>query len=462
MVVYLLKSLNFFILGYLIIISLGYILLLIASVRDVFLRFQEIKLGDVYEMMKSSHMPPITVMIAVYNEEKVILNCVLSVLNSTYPNTHVMVINDGSQDKTLQLLIDKFGLKEKAYVAPQLIPNTSKVKAYYVSDQYKNLVVIDKEHCDKSDSLNVGINACRTPLCMTFDADSVIEPDAISEVMFYMMTKPHAVAVGGAVYISNGCKIQDGKLIQTKMPRRLVPALQACEYLRSFVINRAGWNWFGGALCFSGTFTLLEHKALVDIGGFDVYNHSNDFEIITHLHAYKLNSDTPYQICFTPAASAWTEVPRNLKEYWHQRVVWQVGTMRSLMRHKQMFFNPRYKIIGLFSYPFFLLVETLGSIVECLAYASVFLSWFVGIIDWYSALMFFVVCWLFVTSLTMATILISFVTYNKYHKLRDLPWLLFIVMIESFGFRQFHAIARVYGTFKYFFSKRQKVKLDNQ
>jgi len=450
MLVDLLKSLNWFILCYLIVISFGYIILLIASVRDVFLRFQEIRLGDVLSMMKSEMMPSVTVLIAAYNEEKNVTESVYSALKSTYTNTFVTVINDGSTDNTLKVLMDTFALEQQPMTIPQLIKDTGKLKTYYVSKTYPNLVVIDKEHVDKSDSLNVGVNACRTPLFMTVDADTLLEPDAVSEVVFYMLTKPHAVAVGGAAYIINSCKYKDGVMLETKMPYKLIPALQACEYLRSFVINRAGWNYLGGSLSFSGAFTLFEHKAVVDIGGFDVGNPANDFEIITHLHAYKLKTDAPYQIGFTPAATAWTDVPATLKEYWHQRTNWQKGTLRSLLLHKQMFFNPRYRLVGLFGYPFFLLAETFGALVECTAYLTVILSWALGIIHWYTAVLFFIVCWLFVTSLTMATGFISFLTYDKYHRLRDLPWLLFVVTLESFGFRQFHMICRVLATFRYF------------
>jgi len=443
---------NWFILCFLIVIGIGYLILLLGSIRDVLLRFQEIKLGEVASTMKSHAMPPVTVIIAAYNEEEIILDSVQSVLNSDYPNTFVTVINDGSTDKTLQILINKFNLHKTSPLIPQLIPTKGMVKGYYVSDTFKNVVVIDKEHYDKSDCLNIGVNACRTPLFMTVDADTLLEPDAISEAVFYMMVKPHAVAVGGAAYVLNGCKYSDGKITEARMPRSLVPALQACEYLRSFVINRAGWNMLGGSLSFSGAFSLFEHKAIVDIGGFDLKNPANDFEIVTHLHAHKLDSDTPYQIGFTPAATAWTEVPKNLKEYWHQRSNWQWGTLRSLLLHKNMFFNPRYKIIGLFSYPFYLLVETLGAFVELAAYLSVFITWYLGIIDFYTAILFFLACWLFVTGLTMATVLISFVTYNKYQRLRDLPWLILIVTIESFGFRQFHMIARVVASLKYLFT----------
>lgn len=198
--------LNSFILIYLILFGLGYLWLLLMSIHDIIFRYEEVRIGDVLSLMKSNAMPPLTVLISAYNEEKNILESVKSVLKSDYPNTYITIINDGSTDKTLQKLIDEYKLHKVAPVIPKLIPNTSEILGYYVSETHKNITVIDKVHRDKSDSLNIGINACRTPLLMTFDADSIIEPDAISELMFYMMIRPHAVAVGGSVYILNGCR----------------------------------------------------------------------------------------------------------------------------------------------------------------------------------------------------------------------------------------------------------------
>lgn len=448
--------LNWLVLCYLILLSMGYIMLFILSVRDTLIRYQEVNIGDVLSIMNSRAMPPVTVMIAAHNEEDTILDSIKSVLINNYPNTYVLIVNDGSTDTTLEKLIQTYDLQQTSMIVPDIIKTQGAIKGYYVSQKEPRITVIDKEHIDKSDSLNIGVNACRTPLFITLDADSILEPDAISELVFYLITRPHAVAVGGAVYVLNGAKYQEGVITDPRMPYRIISGIQACEYMRSFLFTRAGWNHLSGALSFSGTATLFDYQAVVEVGGFDVNNPANDFEIIVRLHADKLDKKMSYQIGYTPAASCWTDVPDTLKSYWHQRSLWQIGTLRSLLIHKKLFFNPRFGIVGLFNYPFFLLGETFGPLVELLAYTLVIVSWFLGILDGYAACLFVLICFGFIVILTIASVFMSFITFNKYHRLKDIPWILLLVAIETFGFRQYTVICRVIATFRYFFSRSDK------
>src|SRR3990167_138093 len=443
--------LNWSILWYLVILSLGYTIQLAAAIPDIFSRFEESEKGDINELMRSHTMQPVTVIITAYNEKNNILNAVYSVLKSTYRDVHIIIVNDGSIDSTLDKLKKIFNLEKVNAVLPKKIPTIGKVRGYYVSNYNIKVTLIDKENSGKSDSLNVALNACRTPLFITMDADSILEPEAIANIIFYMLTHENTVAVGGAVYILNGCKYEDGVIIEKKMSRRPLYALQSCEYMRSFLFSRSGWNAFGGALCYAGAFTLFDHKAVLDVGGFDQKNIAQDFEIITHLHEYQREQKNNYTIGYTASAVAWTDVPGTLKEYWNQRINWQKYTLRSLLLHKRMLFNPRYGVICLYSYPFYLFGETLGVIVEFAAYAVVLLSWYFGILDTYFAILFVIICWGFVTFLTMATALMNFVTYNQYRRLSDLLWLMLIVTTESFGYRQFLVACRVKATLIYFF-----------
>ncbi|MBV9575067.1 MAG: glycosyltransferase family 2 protein [Gammaproteobacteria bacterium] len=447
--------LNGFILIYLVIFSAGYTFLLLMSVRNVLLRFEEVQIGDVLDLMHSHALPPVTVIIAAYNEEEFILETVNSVLKSTYEKTHIMIVSDGSTDQTLPKLIETYELYKIHCVVPSIIKGTSEIFGYYISNKYHNITLIDKAHRCKSDSLNIGLNACRTPFFITVDADSIVEPDAISELVFYMMTREHAVAVGGSIYILNSCDYGDGEIKKEILPRKYVEGVQACEYLRSFLFNRAGWNPIQGALSYSGTATLFEHKAILDIGGFDLENPSNDFEVIINLHAQRKHAEIPYQIGFSAAAGVWTDVPVTLRQFWNQRTNWQIGMMRSLLRHKYMLFNSKYGLVGLFHYPFYLFGETLGAVVEFAAYVLLFLSWYLGIFSTYVVILFFVLCLGFITLLTIATVLMNLISYNKYGGLQDLSRILFYVLTEPIGFRQFSVVCRVLATIKYFFIKRE-------
>jgi biofilm PGA synthesis N-glycosyltransferase PgaC len=440
---------NLCILLYFIAVSLGYLILLFASIPDIILRFKENEVGNITSLMKSRTMPPVTMVMVAYNEENDILEAIYSILRSDYPNFSILIINNGSTDNTLGKLISTFDLYKVPDVIPLKIKPYGKILGSYHSKKDKRISVIDKTYTDKSDGLNVGVNACRTPLFLCIDADTLVEPDTITRAIFAMLVVPHTVAVGGAVYILNGCKFKDGVMLDVTMSSQPIHAVQTAEYLRSFLFSRSGWNTFGGSLSYAGAFTLFETQALRDVGGFDLDNFANDFEIIVHLHAYGREHGYPYKIRYTPAAIAWTDVPGTLKSYWRQRINWQYGSLLSLMKHKRMFFNPKYGITGLFTYPFFLLGEVLGGVVEFLAYLMVFAAWYLNIFDIYIVFLFMLVSWGFVAALTMATTLISFVTFNQYKRMRDLVKMLLIVIFEQFGFRQYGVICKVYATFQF-------------
>ena len=99
---------------------------------------------------------------------------------------------------------------------------------------------------------------------------------------------------------------------------------------------------------------------------------------------------------------------------WAQRDRWHRGLIDSLMQHKKMFFNPQYGVTGLVSYPFQFLVEFLGPIIEFTGYLAVIFGMYYNLIDWQFAILFFVVTWGFATLVTMGTMLISVISFNKY------------------------------------------------
>ena len=446
-------DINWFILWYLIALSAGYLFLLITSLPEIFLRYKEVEIVNLSSLIQSHIMPHITVIVPAYNEEAGIIECIYSILSNDYTNIDIIVVNPGSTDKTLEKLINEFDLIPVAPFTQDAIKTTGKIKGYYVSRFLLNFTVIDKEHTNRSDTLNVGVNACRTDLCMTLDADTLLDHGAISKAIFYMLIKPNTISVGGGLYILNGNTYKDGQIIEAKMPLKAIYGFQACEYMRSFLFYRSGWNSFGGALCYAGAFTCFLREPLVQIGGFEAYNLAQDFEVITHLHAYIHEHHLPYNISFTPAAIAYTDVPGTLKTYWQQRFNWQYWTLHSLLRHKRILFNPNYGKIGFFTYPFYLFGEAFGAVVEFTAYLMVIVSWLLGILDVYWVLLIFIICWGFISLLTMVTALINFLTFKQYKKISDLFLMLFFIVIENIGFRQFGVICRTYATFYYFIEK---------
>ncbi len=455
------------ILIYFILLTAGYISLLLSSISEIYRRFNEVKMGEISSLMASQLLPAVTAIIPAYNEEESVFDTIESIRKSDYPNIKIIIVNSGSTDKMAEKLIDRYDLHLQ--VTPftgNTLDTIADITGCYISDTYKNLTLINTARTDRSDTLNIGVSACQTSLYLTIDADTIIEPDAISEILYYMMSRPNMIATGGAVLVLNGSKVKDGELDQVRISLNPIYAFQTCEYLRSFYFSKVGWNHFGGALCYAGAFTLFNKQFVLNVGGYEVGNLAQDFEIITHLHANFREKGSVYRVGYTPAAAVWTDVPGTLRDYWTQRYNWQYSTLQSLMPHKKMLFNRKYGITGIFSYPFFLFGETLSAVVEFLAYILVPISWYFGILNVPMVILFITLCWGFSILLTMATFALDVTTFNRYKKLKNIVLILLFSMIEIFGFRQFNVLCRASATFSYFFKntfswKKNKIKNDN-
>jgi cellulose synthase/poly-beta-1,6-N-acetylglucosamine synthase-like glycosyltransferase len=457
-------KINFYILYYFLAISFIYIILLVTALWEVLKRYNEYFAVQDFININHEEALGVSVVVPCYNEEDNILNCIESALKSNYKKIEIIVVDDGSTDVSLTNLIKKYKLiqhdtlpEERIGVSASVpLETDAKIKTYYYNHDFPKLLLIVKAHSDVGDSLNTGVNAARYPLVMTLDADSVVEPNTLSHLCFSMLSEPYAVAVGGGVYVLNGTELKQGELINPSLSKSYVSGLQSIEYLRSFLFGRPGWNIFGGGLSFSGTCSLFDRRALMVVGGFDRENPAQDAEIIAKMHAYYRRNKLKYRILFSPAGIAWTKVPSNLKAYAKQRMAWQRGLLKSFGKHINMLFNPRYGMVGMFNFPFYFFVETLGPFVELTAYILIIISLIGGFFSLKAAVIFFLLSLGFLSFITIATMAINLLTFNRYHKLSDFPRTFYYIALEIIGFRQFLLICQALGVFQFIYKALHK------
>ncbi len=448
----LINTVNFAILIYFFITAIIYTLLLLGSFPTILRFFNIDTFLDISNVMETEIQLAVTLIIPMYNERDLALDTVLSALNSTYKNLYVMMVNDGSTDGSLEFLQEKFELEEVPVVVNQTL-KTKPVKRSFVSRMHPNFIVIDKENGGAGDSINAGLNACFTPYFFTLDSDSVIDSNAISRVMYEVFTNANPVAIGCGVYVLNGCKVENGVVKKSLIPYRYTSGIQANEYLLSHLFNRTGWNSFGGCMSYSGTATVFNRKIVLDCGGFDAGNYAQDSEMIMRLQRLMLEQSQKYTIAFTPSAVVWTDVPKNLKEFAQQRDKWSRGILRSVWLNKKLFFNPKYKIQGLFGFPAYILLEVMAPYAEFIAYFTIGIAYYRGFLDSTAVLLYIFLAWGFSCYLSVANTFISVVTFNRYQSLGNIVWMLFLATVELVGFRQYRVLISVYGTLHYFFNR---------
>ena len=395
-------------------------------------------------LLGSPLLPPVAVLAPAYNESATCRESVRAMLGLRYPNHEVIVINDGSKDDTLAVLIDEFKLYRSGRVPSGALPSKP-VRGVYESRDPIRLVVIDKENGGKADSLNAGINFARAPLVCAVDSDSLLEADSLLYVVEPFLTDQTTLASGGIIRVVNGCEVAGGRVVEVRAPEKFIPLFQAVEYLRAFLGGRVAFTFLNSLLIISGAFGLFRRDAVLEAGGYKTSTVGEDMELVVRLHRIWRDAKRDYRIVFVPEPVCWTEVPETLKVLKRQRNRWQRGTVDSIGMHKRMLLNPRYGILGTFAMPYFFLFEMLGPAIELLGYLVTIVGWAFGLIATETAILFFVVSILFGVLLSMSAIVLEELTKRRYPRAKDIATLFVAAVVENFGFRQLLTVWRTHG-----------------
>jgi cellulose synthase/poly-beta-1,6-N-acetylglucosamine synthase-like glycosyltransferase len=212
--------------------------------------------------------------------------------------------------------------------------------------------------------------------------------------------------------------------------------LQIVEYLRSFLVGRTGWGAWNSLLIISGAFSLFHKRTVLEAGGYDTGSITEDMELVLRLHRVLLAKRRPYRIVFVQDPICWTEAPTTLKMLARQRRRWHRGMVESLVIHRGMLFNPRYRQIGLFAVPYHLIVESLGPVIELGGYLVVGLSYAIGLVDVQFLMLFLSLAILVGVFLSVSAIVLEEMSYRRYVRWRDFLRLIAYGVIENFGYRQ--------------------------
>ena len=385
-------------LGYFLLYN-GYLLLLIAlSARQVRRRVAGHFIEDLDLIDESDYTKPLTMVVPAFNEEVTIVDSVTNLINCDYPRFEVVVVNDGSSDRTLAVLKQAFRLRRTDLPYRDAI-GTSRVRAMYLATiplpaNVSQLVVLDKDNAGKADALNAGINASTAPYFVSLDADSILDQRALKELMRMVQEDPRIVAVGGQVAIANGCTIRGGRVVSVGLPSHPWSRFQMVEYLRSFTTGRTALDRLDAILILSGVFAVFEKETVIRAGGYltPLVQHRlvgeyvggtagtvcEDMEIIVRLHRFVRDKNRPRRIAFLPHPVAWTEVPERLESLRKQRGRWYRGLRESLFYHRDMMFRRKFGRIGWFALPTFWVFEYYGPVLEALGYVFIVVFMIVG------------------------------------------------------------------------------------
>lgn len=425
-----------------------YALLLILAIPEIWRHWQMSEDSVLQRLLMSDALPAVSILVPAHDEEVTIASSVLSLLTLQYPRFEVVLVNDGSRDRTLDVLVREFDLYQVPPAYPRTI-DTQTVRGVYRSRLHSKLVVIDKANGGKADSLNAAVDAARYPYVLAVDADTLVESDALVRLARPFLLGIPVAAVGGTIRVANSCRVEMGRVVDARVDTRWLPGCQVVEYLRAFLFGRLGWNRLGGNLIISGAFGLFKREYMLAIGGYRTGNVTEDMDLAVRLHRYLYEHDITAAMPFIPDPVAWTEVPSSLRVLGRQRERWHRGLLGTMITHRRMLFNPKYGRAGMIAMPFFMFGELIAPLVELAGYLFTIVGLALGAISVKFAVLFFVVAVGYGMLLSLWAVALEDLTFRRYRHAGDTLRLFGFIVLEGLGFRQMTVWFRLQAFWNY-------------
>ena len=249
--------------------------------------------------------PSVTVLIPAHNEESVIVQTITSVLLSDHKALQIIVVNDGSTDRTRELLDTNFSREPRVHIIHQV--NRGKAAA-----------------------LHLAMSQATTEFVVTIDADTEIESDAISKLLRHF-SDPNIGAVAGNVKVGNRS--------------RWLTRWQALEYITSQNMEKRAFDLLNCITVVPGALGAWRKAAIEAAGGITADTVAEDADLTIAIRRLG------WRVCYDEEAIAWTEAPEKASQLIRQRFRWTFGTLQSFWKHSGTLFRPKYGTLGWIALP---------------------------------------------------------------------------------------------------------------
>jgi peptidoglycan-N-acetylglucosamine deacetylase len=247
----------------------------------------------------------VSVIVPCFNEEVVIIQTIKSILSTNYPNLEVVVVDDGSTDKSLQNL-------------------------HKVFDSNSQVSIFTKENAGKSIALNYGIRMSKHEFVICVDADTLFDKNAITELIKHFKD-PDVGGVAGNVQIGNA--------------RSALTLSQQIEYSVAQNFDKQAYAVANSVIVVPGPIGAWRKPVILGAGGL----HRDTLAEDTDLTLRVLQQG--WKIIYEPNAVCYTECPETLPSFIKQRNRWQFGILQVIFKNWHLILNPRYGFTGLFTLP---------------------------------------------------------------------------------------------------------------
>ena len=387
------------------------------------------------ELKKSPYTPGVSIVAPAYNEEKTVITNVQSLLSLDYPDFEVVIVNDGSKDRTLELLIENFDLVKVPYAYVEKIktkPFRGLYKTKSDNPAFKRLTVVDKVNGGtKADASNAGVNVVSNKFFVCTDVDCVLDKYALYRIIWPTMASTRRVIAVSAT------------------PHDLIPLFQDLEYTRSFLIGKTALARINALQNVSGGFGMFDREIVIKAGGYDGDSFAEDMDMVARMIRYMCDTGEDYRIVQIPETCCWTEGPPNFKVLNRQRTRWGRGLLQFFTVHHDMVWNRDYRRYGMLTLPYIMIFELIAPVIEFSGYLMVIYLFIKGAINYSTIWIAFLGLYIFAQLLTMVIISSDVWVGTSFKKKRDYLWFVLASLLEPILYHPINTFFSLKGYWKH-------------
>ena len=250
-------------------------------------------------------LPPVSIIVPGYNEEVTAVKTIESLLKTDYPDFEIIFVNDGSKDRTFEIVNKAFG---------------------------KNplVQVLDKPNGGKASALNFGITHAKNAFVICIDADTQLKNDAVFHMMTYFIDGEIG-AVAGTVKVGN--------------TNNMITNFQSIEYITAQNMDRRAFDLINSITVVPGAIGAFRKSAIYKAGGFTYDTLAEDCDLTMRI------LKAGYIVKNCAEAIAYTEAPETVNMLLKQRFRWSFGVIQSFWKNKDALLNRKYKFFGMIGMP---------------------------------------------------------------------------------------------------------------
>lgn len=262
-------------------------------------------------------LPMLSVIIPAYNVKSTVMDTINAIKASVYPGEmEIIVVDDGSTDGTRELLKEVNGIK----------------------------LLLKEKNAGKAAAINSGTKIAKGEVVACVDSDSYPVPDAFRYAVSALFRDEKNGATTCFIRVAN--------------PNNMLRKIQDIEYLTGFGFSQITTKFIDAIFVAPGPTSIFKKKVLLEVGGFDEENITEDLEIAWRLKRYG------YKIDYAPEAVVYTDVPGDIKSLYRQRMRWYRGKLFNIRKYSDMLFNKKYGVFGTFILPLSFSAELSGTVLS--------------------------------------------------------------------------------------------------